>query len=95
MHHGVFAMSEDELEDTSWSSNASEDELEIPFESLDSDREDEAVDPFMYCSPRYFAFSRGTYNLMIKDLLGQVKITLEALRDVARGAPLYFMHGGA
>ena len=88
MHHGVFAMSEDELEDTSWSSNASEDEFEDPFESSDSDREDEAVDPFMYCSPRYFAFSRGTYNLMVKDLLGQVKVTLEALRDVARGAPL-------
>ena len=51
MHHCVFAMSEHELEDTSWSPNASfvsEDELEIPFESSDSDREDEAVDPFMY-----------------------------------------------
>ena len=42
MHHGVFAMSEDELKDTSWSSNASflsKDKLEIPFESSDSDCE--------------------------------------------------------
>ena len=62
MHHGVFAMSEDELEDTSWSSNASEDEFEDPFESSDSDCDDEAVDPFMYCSPMYFAVARGMYD---------------------------------
>ena len=46
------------------------------------------VDPFMYCSPWYLAFSRGVYDLMVKDLLGEVKVTLDALCDVARGAPL-------
>ena len=42
----------------------------------------------MYCSAKYFSFTRGMYDLMVKDLSGQVKVTLEALRDVARGAPL-------
>ena len=83
MHHSVFAMWEDELEDISWLSSASfesEDELEMTFESSYSDHEDEAVDPFMYSPARYFAFSRGAYDLMVKDLLGEVKVTLEALR---------------
>ena len=61
---------------------ASQDELEMPFESSNSNDEDEAVDPFMYCSARYFAFSTGTYDLMVKDLSRQVKVTLQALRDV-------------
>ena len=69
--------------------------MEIPNESLDSDRENEAVDPFMYCSPRYFAFSRGTYDLMVNDLSGQVKGTLEALHDVTRVHLSISMHGGA
>ena len=37
MHHDVCVMLEDELEDTSWSSNTSfvsEDELEMSFESF-------------------------------------------------------------
>mgnify|MGYP000615555853 CR=1 FL=1 len=59
---------------------ASQDELEMPFESSNSNDEDEAVDPFMYSPARYFAFSRGAYDLMVKDLLGEVKVTLEALR---------------
>ena len=91
MHHGDFAMFKDELEDTSWSFCASfvyVDKLEMPIQSSHSDREDEAVEPFMYCSPRYFALSRGTYDLMVKDLFRQVKVTLEALRDVSSGAPL-------
>ena len=44
----------------------------------------------MYYSPNYVAFSRCTYGLMVKDLLEKVKVTLEALHDVARGAPLNF-----
>ena len=50
--------------------------------------EEEEVDPFMYYSAKYFAFARGTYALMRKDLLGQVKVTFETLSTVARGAPL-------
>ena len=46
------------------------------------------MDPFMYFSPRYFAFTRDTYDLMLKDLLGLVKVAIETLKDVARGAPL-------
>ena len=46
------------------------------------------VDPLMYCFPRYFAFNRGTYELMVKDLLGINKVMVEALKDVAKGAPL-------
>ena len=57
-------------------------------ESGSSEEEAEEVDPFMYCSTRYFAFTRGTYDLMLKDLSGQVKVTFETLRSVARGAPL-------
>ena len=42
----------------------------------------------MYCSAKYFAFTRGTYDLMLKGLSGQVKVTFETLSVVARGAPL-------
>ena len=51
-------------------------------------REEEEVDPLMYCSTRYFVFTRGTYDLMVKDWSGQVKVTFETLSVVARGAPL-------
>ena len=84
-------MSEDESEDMPSSSTTSfiyEDELEMPIDSFAFEHEDEVVDPFMYCSPKYFALTRGMYDLMIKDLSGQVKVTLETLCDVARGAPL-------
>ena len=64
-------------------SSASED-----CESASSGEEAEEVDPFMYCSARYFAFTRGTYDLMLKDLSGQVKVTFDTLSAVARGAPL-------
>ena len=35
-------------------------------ESSSSEREEDEVDPFMYCSARYFAFTRGMYDLMLK-----------------------------
>ena len=37
----------------------------------------------MYCLARYFVLTRGTYDLMLKDLSGEVKVS-----TVARGAPL-------
>ena len=82
----IFAMSEDEIEDVSSNSTNSitseeDDELET-FETEDD------VDPLMYCSPRYFAFNRGTYDLMVKDLSGIVKVTIENLKEVGKGAPL-------
>ena len=58
------------------------------YESASSEEEAEEVDPFMYCSTRYFAFTIGMYDLMLKDLSGQVKVTFETLSAVARGAPL-------
>ena len=58
------------------------------YESTSSEEEAEEVDPFMYCSARYIAFTRGMYDLMLKDLLGQVKVTFEILSTLARGAPL-------
>ena len=39
-------------------------------ESASSGEEAEEVYSFMYCSARYFAFTRGTYDLMLKDLSG-------------------------
>ena len=60
----VNPMFEDELEDTLSSFTTSfifEDELEMPNESCESNREDEVVDPFIYCYPMYFAFTNGTY----------------------------------
>ena len=82
----IFAMSEDEIEDVSSNSTNSitseeDDELET-FETEDD------VDPLTYCSPRYFAFNRGTYDLMVKDLSGIVKVTIENLKEVGKGAPL-------
>ena len=58
------------------------------YESASSKEEAKEVDSFMYCSVRYFAFTRDTYYLMLKDLLGQVKATFEILSTLARGAPL-------
>ena len=50
--------------------------------------EEEEVDPFMYYSDRYFVFTRGTYDLMHKDLSGEVKVTFETLSAVTRVEPL-------
>ena len=36
----------------------------------------------------YFAFNRDTHELMVKDLSGIVKVTIESLKDVANGVPL-------
>ena len=57
-------------------------------ESCLSKWEEGEVDPFMSRSPRYFAFTRDTYDLMLKDLSGEVKVTFETLCAVTRGAPL-------
>ena len=61
-------------------------------ESIDAQGSDnidtkDDLDPFMFCSPRYFVFNEGTSDLMIKDLLGHVKITTEYLKEAAKGAP--------
>ena len=40
-------------------------------EELDSSEREEEVDPFTYYSTKYFTFTRGTYDLMLKDLSGQ------------------------
>ena len=69
--------------DEDFDSSASED-----CELASSGEEAEEVDPFMYCSARYFAFTRSTYDLMLRDFSGQVKVTFETLSVVARGAPL-------
>ena len=53
------------------------------------------MDPFMFCSPRYFAFNEGTYGLTVKDLLGSVKFKVETLKDVAKGASLMMLARGA
>ena len=42
----------------------------------------------MYCSTRYFVFTRGTYDLMLKNVWGQVKLTFKTLSIGTRGAPL-------
>ena len=51
---------------------------ETLIESIDGQRSNDVVsdddlDPFMFCSPRYFSFNEGTYDLMVNDLLGHVK----------------------
>ena len=73
LYHGIFAITEDELEYTSSSSTTSftfEEELEMTIlESFAFEREENAMDPLIYCSPRYFAFTRGTYDLRVGDLL--------------------------
>ena len=48
------------------------------------------LDPFMFCLPRYFVFNEGTYDLMVKDLLGIFKVTVESLKDVAKGMLVNF-----
>ena len=55
--------------------------------SDDVDIEDD-LDPFMFCSPMYFAFNEGTYKLMVEDLLGHIKVTIESLKETSKGAPL-------
>ena len=42
----------------------------------------------MHWSPMYFTFNRGRYELMVKDLARKVKVTIESIKDVAKGAPL-------
>ena len=49
----------------------------------------------MYYSARYFVFTRGTYDLMHKDLSGQVKVTFETLSHSQGVHLLIYMHGGA
>ena len=46
------------------------------------------LDPLMYCSPRYFAFNQGIYELTIKDLLGIVKVMVQSFKGAAKDAPL-------
>ena len=38
--------------------------------------------------PPSILFTQDTYELMVKDLLGINKVMVEALKDVAKGAPL-------
>ena len=57
-------------------------------ESASSEEEAREVDLFMYYSARYFAFTKGTCDLMLKDLSGQVKVKFEILSVIARGATL-------
>ena len=76
VNHGIFTMTEDELEDTSSLSTKSftfEDKLEMVIELSTSKHEDDTMNLFMYCSPWYFSFTRGMYDLMVKDSSGQVK----------------------
>ena len=52
-------------------------------ESIDAQGSDnidtkDDLDPFMFCSPRYFVFNEGTYNVMVKDLLGHIKVVIES-----------------
>ena len=49
---------------------------------------DDDLDPVTFCSPRYFAFNEGTYKLMVNDLLGNIKVTIESLKETSKGAPL-------
>ena len=56
-------------------------DLETSNESIDGQGSDDVdteddFDPFMFCSPRYFVFNEGTYKLMVKDLLGHIKVTI-------------------
>ena len=54
----------------------------------EDDETKDAVDPLMFCSPRPFAFNQGTYEVMVKDLLGIIKVTVESSKDLAKGEPL-------
>ena len=78
--------SEFELEDSFSDSETSNESTDGPG-SDDVDIEDD-LDPFMFCSPRYFAFNEGTYKLMVNDLLGNIKVTIESLKETSKGAPL-------
>ena len=66
---------------------------ETSIESIDGQGSDDVdleddLDP---CSPRYFALNEGTYDLMVKDLLGHIKVMIESLKEVAKGAPLIIL----
>ena len=79
----IFATFEDYFNYASSYSTTSEEDNELSA----SEWEDGPVDPFMFCSPTYFAFIRGTYDLTVNDLLRKVKGIFETSSDVARGAP--------
>ena len=79
-----FAMSKDKLVETSsYSTTSFTSEEDNEYSASKPD--DDVVDPLIYGSPQVF---RGTYELMVKDLLGINKVMVEALKDVAKGAPL-------
>ena len=54
------------------------------------DTEDD-VDPFIFCSPNYFAFNEGTCDVMVKDLLGDVKVMEKSLKKFTTCAPLMIL----
>ena len=83
----IFAMSENELEETSSYSTTSF-TSKWDNESSTFEPKDDVVDPLMDCSPKYFSFNRGAYELMVKNLLGIVYVMIESLKDVTKGAPL-------
>ena len=66
---------------------------ETSNESIDDQGSDDVgieddLDPFLFCSPRYSAFNEGMYKLMVNDLLGNIKVTIESLKETSNGAPL-------
>ena len=63
-------------------------ELESEKQETSPFRNFSDMDPSMFCSPIFFYFNPGTYELLVKDLLGIFMVTVESLEDVAQVTPV-------
>ena len=63
----------------------------IDGEGFDVVETKDGVDSFMFCSPRYFEFNEGMYDLMVNDLLGYIKGTIESLKDASKSVLLMML----
>ena len=46
------------------------------------------LNPFIFCSSRFYAFDQGTYGFMVNDLLEVLKVTVDTLKGVNILSPL-------